>query len=275
MLIRSEQSRRILPSALHAARIEGTRRKLPKSDRVAVIASFAKDNSVSTSLSTLIREFEKSQYTVVLVRAGEDHRPLDWPDDYSGNPIVIRRPNVGYDFGSWAVGLALFNEIRRKQFVILANDSLVGPFSDLAPLLENFETSTTDVWGATNTLQMHSHIQSFFVGYRGGVLNDPALRQFWTSLVVETDKAAIIHRYEMGLSRLLYAEGFTTSACFESERIVATDENPTMRGWRTLLELGFPFVKREILVNPAVVPDGGSVPQVVRSRFGVNPRDWL
>ncbi|WP_281534059.1 rhamnan synthesis F family protein [Cryobacterium breve] len=101
------------------------------------------------------------------------------------------------------------------------------------------------MWGATNTTQFFAHIQSFFVGYRSGILSDPALRQFWSELEIETDKRMIIQRYELGLSQLLFAEGLTTSACFESERTVMAGQNPTMHGWKNLIQCGFPFVKRE------------------------------
>ncbi|MDY7542781.1 MULTISPECIES: rhamnan synthesis F family protein [unclassified Cryobacterium] len=258
-----------------SVRIERGSAKLPETERVAIIASYGPDDSVSRSLPTLTAEFERNGYTVIIVRASEDDRPLRWPDAPSTNPTIVGRSNIGYDFGSWAVGLALFPAIRTKPFVILANDSLVGPFASLTPLIESFEASTSDVWGATNTTQFFAHIQSFFVGYRSGILSDPALRQFWSELEIETDKRMIIQRYELGLSQLLFAEGLTTSACFESERTVMAGQNPTMHGWKNLIQCGFPFVKRELLTNPAVVPDGNTVPAVVQNHFGVDPRDWL
>lgn len=278
MQLRSRRIARVqfvLPLVMPTVRLERGTKRLPSGDRVALIASYATDNVVSRSLATLTREFECNGYSVVIVRASDDDRPLIWPESLKADPIIVRKPNIGYDFGSWAVGLMVFPAVRRKRFVILANDSLVGPFASIKPMIESFEASTTDVWAATNTSQFQSHIQSYFVGYRNGVLNDVGLRQFWSNLVLETEKSRIIHRYELGLSRLLLAEGFTTSAWFESERLVSTTENPTMNGWKRLLSLGFPFIKRELLTNSTVVADGGSVPAEVRARFGTDPRDWL
>ena len=266
---------RVLPATKSSIRFDRGSARLPATDRVAIVASYGPDASVSRSLETLTAELERNGYTVIIVRASTDDTPLAWPTEAASNPIIVRRSNIGYDFGSWAVGLDLFPAVRKKPFVILANDSLVGPFASLDSLIQDFEASTTDVWAATNTSQFFDHVQSFFVGYRGGILNSPALRQFWSTLTVETDKRLIIDRYELGLSRLLFAEGLTTSACFESERLVFPSENPTMQGWRDLLRLGFPFIKRELLINPAVVPDGGDAPSEVESRYGTDPRDWL
>ena len=258
-----------------SVRIEGALKTIPPTDRVAIIASFGTTNRITRSLATLTQEFERGGYTVILVRASDDAAPLEWPDDIAANPIVVRKSNIGYDFGSWAVGLKLFPAIRRMPFVILANDSLVGPFSSLDPMLKHFETSLSDVWAATNTIQFQPHIQSYFVGYRNGILADPALRQFWTELVVEVEKEKIIHRYELGLSRLMFAEGITTSACFESVRISSPTANPTIGGWRTLLDLGFPFIKRELLSNPGSVTDAREIPAVIEARFGTDPREWF
>lgn len=265
----------VLAATLSAVRIEQGGRRLPATDRVAVVASFAPDNTVSRSLLSLVTELELNGYTVIIVRASDENEPMAWPNSPASNPIIVRKPNIGYDFGSWAVGLALYPAVRKKPYVLLVNDSLVGPFASLAPMIENFESSTSDVWAATNTSQFFDHVQSFFVGYRRGILNNPTLRQFWTSLRVETEKGLIIERYELGLSRLLYSEGITTSACFESERVVSFAENPTMHGWRNLLKAGFPFVKRELLTNPAVVSDGPLVPSEIQARYGTDPRDWL
>ncbi|GAA3874266.1 hypothetical protein GCM10022381_16350 [Leifsonia kafniensis] len=266
---------RVLRAVMPSVRIERGSKKLPETDRVALVASFSDDNAVSRSLAILVRELELNSYTVIVVRASADTRPLVWPSDIPSEPIVVRKANVGYDFGSWAVGLKLFPGVRRKKYVIFANDSLVGPFASLTPLIHSFENSSTDVWAATNTRQIRPHLQSFFIGYRNGILADRALRQFWSNLNVETDKQLIIERYEMGLSQLLLAEGLTTSACFESERVVSQTENPTVEGWRNLLKLGFPFVKRELVTNSAVVSDGSDVPAVVHEHFGTDPRGWL
>lgn len=272
---RGASTTRVLDSTLPSVRFERGSRRLPATDRVAIVASFAPDKTVTRSLITLVTELELNGYTVIIVRASDDHEPLAWPERSGSSPVIVRKSNIGYDFGSWAVGLALFPTVRKKSYVLLVNDSLVGPFASLAPLIESFETSTSDVWAATNTSQFFDHVQSFFVGYRRGILNNPSLRQFWSSLKVETDKGLIIQRYELGLSRLLFAEGLTTSACFESERLVSATENPTMRGWRSLLRAGFPFVKRELLTNPAVVQDGTDVPSEIETRYGTDPRDWL
>ena len=244
-------------------------------DRLALIASYSPNGRVTRSLETLIAALQHADYEVVLVRASEWNGPLDWPSGAAPRVPIIVKPNLGYDFGSWAVGMAHYRELLSRKYVILVNDSLVGPFASLAPLIENFEASACDVWGVTQTTQFIAHLQSYFLGFKNGSLADPAIRHFWNSLPVENDKLTMVHKYELGLARLLFAEAFVTGAMFAPELVAQHGQNPTLVGWHRLLDLGFPFVKRTLLTDPSVALDGRAVPATLRERFGINVRDWL
>lgn len=265
----------VLPQNLKHTVLEWGSRHLPPGDRVAIVASYGPTTAVSRSVTELIAELERIGYRTILVRASDDVRPLDWPKGATRPTVILRKPNHGYDFGSWAVGLARFPAAQRRRFVILANDSLAGPFAPLDDLIADFEASTVDVWAATSTHQFIDHLQSYFLGFRNGVLADASLKQFFHRLPAVSEKSAIIERYELGLSRRLFAEGFTMSAAFESERVTTATENPTIAGWRELLRLGFPFVKRELLRNPDVVADGHEVRDVVKASYGTDPEGWV
>lgn len=265
----------VLSQSMAGMHFEGPRRELDENERVAIVASFGAGAAATASLEAMIMRLEECGYSVILVRASDDTAALRWSAGYSGDPIVIRKPNVGYDFGSWALAMRVFPQLRTRRYVLLTNDSLVGPFESLADIVGDFEQSRGDVWSATNTTQFFPHIQSFFMGFHSGVLNDPAVRNFWFSLRVETDKQRIIGKYELGLSRLLFGEGFAVTSCFASERVVAAGLNPSVTGWRRLLDLGFPFVKRELITHPELVHDGWTIPTVIQSKYGVDPRAWI
>ena len=268
-------SRRVLDRVLPASWIESERTTLPATDRVAVVASYDIGPEVSLSLSWMVARLEEQGYSVVVVRASDDSRPLDWSKGPGNEAIVVRKPNIGYDFGSWATALELFPTIRSTQNVLITNDSLVGPFSSLGPMVADFEGSYFDVWGGTWTSQFMPHLQSFLLGFKGGVLEDPALRHFWSELPEQQTKYDIIDKYELGLNRLLQGEGFVTGAWFDYELVVEYTQNPTILGWRKLLDLGFPFVKRELVVNPGIVGDGLEIRAVVEKKFGIDPTTWV
>jgi hypothetical protein len=265
----------VLARNLQHTVLESGPRHLPPGDRVAIVASYGPTPEVSRSLGTLISEFERLGYRTVLVRASEDPSRLEWPLGVTRPTVILRKPNLGYDFGSWAVGVERCSVALRRRFVILANDSLVGPFAPLDDVIAGFERSTADVWAATSTHQFVDHLQSYLLGFRNGVLADSTLRQFFRRLPMVEQKSAIIERYELGLSRRLFAEGFTMAAAYESEQVTSPTENPTISGWRELLRLGFPFVKRELLRNPDVVSDGHDVRDVVQRLYGTDPEGWV
>ena len=81
---------------------------------------------------------------------------------------VVRRPNVGYDFGSWGAALTAYPEIAAKSLVVLTNDSLAGPYGPLDDLLARIEASPAEVWAATANEQPQVHLQSYLLGFRGG-----------------------------------------------------------------------------------------------------------
>lgn len=261
--------------ALPSVKTWGDSAVLRSTSRVALVASYGIEPLASRSLTTLIAEFEAQGYTVVLIRASDEmHRPV-WPDTSTISPIVIAKPNIGYDFGSWATALAVFPEIASVRRVILANDSLLGPFASLSSMIADFEQSSSDVWGATDTTEYFPHLQSYLLGFSGGVLANRAVRSFWRHIRVIGDKDAIVVRYEIGLSRLLSKEGFLSRPWFGHDQIVPEGGNPTTIGGSRLLAAGFPFVKRILIENPDVFPDAAVATAFVREQYGQDVADWI
>lgn len=242
---------------------------------MAVLAHFSTLPRISLSFRTLVEEFTSAGYRVIVVSSATCPTELDWGSADLADTLVLRKPNVGYDFGSWAVALNRFPAIRSAEHVVLANDSLVGPFATIAPLLQTFETTRADVWGLTETLQFSRHLQSYFVGFRGGVLEERPLAHFWSDVRHYEDKNLVIHRNELGLGRLLQNEGYAVDAAFVAEQVVAAADNPTIIGWRRLLSGGFPFVKRELVRSPALAPDGDKISASVKEIFGADVEAWL
>jgi lipopolysaccharide biosynthesis protein len=244
-------------------------------DGVAVAVHWASSPVVSRSFRQLVRDLSSAGYRTVVVSACEAAEPLDWSGALAPETIVLRKPNFGYDFGSWAVALALLPAILRAPRVLLANDSVVGPFTDLDGVVADFESSTADVWALTDTRQFFHHLQSYFMGFKNGVLADPPLTRFWSGVRQERSKWEIIRHNELALSRLLYREGYVMQAAFRADDVVRPGENPVIRGWRSLLAMGFPFVKREIVRDPKVAPGGEFVAREVRSLFRTDLEDWV
>lgn len=226
-------------------------------------------------MAALLDAIAARGYAIVLVSTAEGSAPLAWPGERPDGLTVLRRPNAGYDFGSWATGLDRYPQLASADQVLLVNDSLAGPFAPIGHLLDGFDATAADVWGLTDTTQFGHHLQSYFVGYKNAVLCEPPLRRFWREIRVEGSRDDVIWACEIGLSRLLHREGFTLDAAIHYSRVVRDGENPTIIGWRALLDAGFPFVKRQLLHSPEVAPDGDRVPAELKSRYGVDVGEWI
>lgn len=269
---------RLLLEAQHvdAVRVEGDDHLGPAEElgRVAVVAHWAPGRQVGRSTSHLVRILVDRGFATALVSTAESPEPLEWHGGRPDGVTVLRRPNLGYDFGSWATALQRYPRIARSPSVLLMNDSLAGPFGPMDDLLLRFDTSAADVWGITDTSQFHHHLQSYCLGFRGGALDEAPLRRFWRDIRVERSREDVIWRYEIGLAQLLDRERFVTEAAISYRRVVGEGQNPTILGWRKLLDAGFPFVKRQLLREPGVAPDGHAVRGELGRRFGVDPDEW-
>jgi lipopolysaccharide biosynthesis protein len=244
-------------------------------DRVAVLVHWSRLPLLSRSFTTYARELAGAGYRVVVVSSCESAEPLEWHGHRPDGTVVIRKPNVGYDFGSWSTALHELPTIASADRVILTNDSMLGPFATLRPVLDRFEQSAADVFGLTDTRQYFRHLQSYFLGFNGAVLTDPPLASFYADVRVEPTKWDVIRRYELGLSVLLRRESYGFGTAFRADEVVPPGDNPVIKGWWRLLERGFPFVKREIVRDPAVAPRSEWVAREVQAVFGQHIEDWM
>jgi len=231
---------------------------------------------LSKSVVTLTDELHRAGYFVVISSACEAPEPLSWPDGaMPDDTIVIRKPNVGYDFGTAAVALDRYPGIARAQFVLIVNDSNVGPFRSLKPVIDAFENSPGDAWALTGSNQHGFHLQSFFLGFHG-ILQEPPMQEFWRNIRHFTDKWKVILHYEIGLSRLMLEEGYILDVMYpHSVFRNASTSNLSANLWLDLLGEGYPFVKREIVLKPWIEKTAVRIPAVANYFFDEDVNAWL
>jgi lipopolysaccharide biosynthesis protein len=246
-------------------------------ERVAFLAHWSETERQSRSTLRLIAELQRLGYRVVVSSTSTASGRLDFAaeDVRLEELTVLRRPNIGYDFGSWAVAMAAHEELLNRAHVLVVNDSLVGPFAPLDAVVADFEQTTADVWGMVESDQFASHLQSFFRGFRYGVLAEPVMRRFWRDLRVIPDKSDLIAQYEFGFSEFLLRHGFSTATFVHPGQVVAPGLNPTIHGWRALFDAGVPFIKRELVRQPDLAADGSRIPAAIADRYGTDVTEWL
>lgn len=244
--------------------------------KVAIAAHYSRGPVVSKSFSALLAELAAAGYEVVVASASEAPGELQWPHGRPAGTTVLRRPNVGYDFGSWASVLHAFGRLAGASRVLLTNDSLIGPFRSIAEDLAVAERTAVDLWGYVASTQIAPHVQSFLLLFRDGALAEPALSEFWSEVRVHDDKMAVVESNEVGLGALLARDGYVQATLYPWQR----PENPTLVGWEPLLLAGFPFVKRMLVAEDEFSTEGLSVTRAevaaaVADLYGTDLQEWL
>jgi len=249
-------------------------------ERAAVVASWSARPEASRSLRRLVAELSRAGFEVLLVRAVDGPGVLDW--GAAGLPAgvtVVRRPNVGYDFGSWCAALASFPGVTKADRLLLVNDSFLGPFAPLQNVLRHFDEAPVDVWGLASSAQIGFHLQSHMIGFRNAVLADPGPQRFWRGIRVQPSKPEMIAAYEVGQTTMLRSESYSIMAEFPYQWIEPVGCNVTVEGWDQLLDRGFPFVKRELVKEPFIQTgimriERDAVVARAAQQFGVDLYEW-
>ncbi len=209
--------------------------------------------------------------------------------------IIVRR-NSGYDFGAWRAALDELGLPRRDtELVILANDSVFGPFQELRRLCSAIDPAQADVWACTDSDEVAYHLQSYWMAFSRPVLDSAAWRAFWSKVRPAWNKRWLVRTYEVGLTQALMRAGFRCRAIWPLPHLLAAigeagspaaqaqtrrvecllqagrPINPTCDLWRPLLQAGFPFIKRELLErNAAGVVDATECQSVLAAIPGAS-----
>jgi Rhamnan synthesis protein F len=212
---------------------------------------------------------------------------------------VCLRENVGYDFGSFKAGITLLKQHGAKvDRLLVANDSVFGPFNDMQPLLRSMEREDIDLYGLTDSHDHGYHLQSYFISYSARVYESPVFDSFWSSVDMissSTDnfKQKIVHNYEVGGSQHFLDAGCTYAVAFPYcdvldrlfqrvlDRLNASRDSRTQiqvkaeelffnlnashRYWDELIDMGLPFIKRELLTRNPTGADLTAWPEKIAS----------
>lgn len=133
--------------------------------------------------------------------------------------LIMRRRNIGYDFGAYKDGIAAIGNVAALDELLLANDSVYGPFEDLAAVLSRCDPAHAALWGITDNWFRHFHLQSYFLLFTRRALDSEAFARFWAGIRYVQSKRWIIEKYEIGLSRALIGDGLRCAALYPYRRV--------------------------------------------------------
>lgn len=130
---------------------------------------------------------------------------------------VIERPNMGYDFYSYRVGLSACVERHGFDGLFLVNTSFMVCHRErfcatLVAMATRAEGAA--VTGLSESLQFEPHLQTYLVHFTREAVLSPPFQAWAASIEPQPDKMQMILRYELGMTRTLRQHGLNHAALF-------------------------------------------------------------
>lgn len=193
-------------------------RTVPKRHRVAVFASYSGDGSLPPQVEPYLKGLRPFVERIVVV-CDNPIGPIRRTALAGLADHVIAERHGEYDFGSYKRGVAWARQagwLDEADDLILCNDSCFGPIGSFAPIFERMDARHLDFWGATDSQEIHPHLQSYFVVFTWHVFQSQTFRDFMSGITKQPNVQEVIKKYEIGMTKTLDAAGFKRGAMVEN-----------------------------------------------------------
>ena len=264
--------------------------KFSDNNRLAIFVHWSKSDRISKHDQNLIHclASEFDQVLVICNRNGTGNRNQPLIDNPDSKIQVIERFNEGYDFGGYQDGMLLIREFSDAfSEVLLINNSIFLLKNSLTELIQEVRDSDFDITSITSSSEETFHLQSYFLHFKKRTLRDSGLWDWFFKLETNSNKRATVTSLEIPFSTEMNALGFTCGAIWNSQQLANlmysaagsnlltefrrqtgwifslrsffSDQplNPMHYMWPHLLELGCPFIKKD-LVRGKVIRELGA-----------------
>lgn len=267
--------------------------------KYCVFSHFDANDRVERYVLHYLEQLKLCGYEVLLVSTSRAISEADHAALSHVCHTVCLRENVGYDFGSYKAGIELLKQHgARVSRLLVANDSVFGPFNDLQPILHEMEREDIDLYGLTDSHDHGYHLQSYFISYGSKLYESAAFDDFWSSVdlisnTTDNFKQKIVHNYEVGGSQHFLQAGCSYAVVFpyrdilnrvfqrtlrrldesrqpDSDIVIQPGElvynlNASHCYWEELIDMGMPFIKRELLTRNPTATDVSTWPQKIET----------
>jgi len=171
-----------------------------------IIAHYHREGKIRTDLIKLIKLFNKSFEKIVFISTNLKKNEKIKIQKYAK---IITRPNYGYDFYSWKVGINFFkkkfiNNFGKNKILFLLPSSLlyVKPYKLLREFnrIKNFNNK---VFSLTKSWEVCQHIQSDILIFALSLFEKKQFSDWWNKIKKFKSRQIIIFKYEIGFSKFL------------------------------------------------------------------------
>ena len=169
--------------------------------------------------------------------------------------FLLMRPNLGYDFGSWAQSLDYSHILISFEFLVFSNSSLLGPFTSPVALIQTLVNLNGDVKAVVESFQIVPHFQSYMWTVASEILfGTPQLLDFLSFFKNELpDRELIIKNGELTFPKVLKECNLSYVALFPAGSLCSYEKNPSLDAPEGLIRSGFPYLKKALFSNQSQI----------------------
>lgn len=183
-----------------------------KIQRIAVFASFNKENIISEYVIYYLTELKKVVDAIIFV--ADNPTTEDELKKIENLVVYVSCYNhKGYDFGSYRIGYEWAIQHRllwNIEELIFLNDSCYGPVFPFENVFSEMDKRNCDFWGLVDSYEPVHHIQSFFMAFRQKVLSSLEFCNFVNGIVPLNDFWDYVNLYERRFTKILEESGFNS-----------------------------------------------------------------
>jgi len=183
------------------------------SNRAAVVAHYHENGDVPQDLYDLVLELTNHCVEIIFVSTNINRKSEERLEPYA---TVLSRPNVGYDFWSYKIGIdSLKCKYDIDGLLILNSSIIVFNAKKLCKRFFDNIPETPSLYGLTSSDEKSPHVQSFWVYFNTKyLLNSKAFESWWRDMEQISELKEVILKLELGMSKYFNEAGYPHSGLF-------------------------------------------------------------
>lgn len=178
---------------------------------------------------------------------------------------IFCRENAGFDAGGFKDALCRsigWDGVLGYDELVLANDSVFGPFRPMQGIFSEMDGRAADFWGLAKhgeyrggrEPEFSEHVQSYFLVIRYNMLHDIRFREYWEGMPLYMTFRDVIYQYEERFTRHFSDMGYSYDALADTEandsRTSPGNNYPQcmLLAYEMIRKRNFPFFKKKQLI---------------------------